>query len=250
MSDGDGQYWIRKLFKGRPVHVRSNPGGEVVESSGLVDIRYSTGKTRLYRGSVRNLTELASPEEALLLTEPAVASDEASPSASPTSTRKTKKSRSGKPVETPPEPRKGAIVAWTDGACSGNPGPAGLGVVLIEAHQRTEISGWLGDGTNNIAELRAIEEALLHIPDPANPVDLYTDSSYSIGVLTKGWKAKANVDLIARIRGVVRRFSSLQMHWVRGHVGTEENECADALARAAVETRQSSEVSTATKEMS
>ena len=90
MSDGDGQYWIRKLFKGRPVHVRSNPGGEVLETSGLVDIRYSTGKTRLYRGSVRNLAELASPEKALLLTAPAVAPEEASPSATRTSSKKKK----------------------------------------------------------------------------------------------------------------------------------------------------------------
>jgi len=238
MSDDMAQHWIRKLFKGKPVHVRCDDAGEVVVEGGLVDIRYSTKKTRLYRGSVRNLANMGSPEEPVLLTEPAVAEARQATTA-------TTRATASRPSETPPPARDGAIIAWTDGACSGNPGPAGLGVVLIEAHQRTEISGWLGEATNNIAELRAIEEALLHVPDPAVAVDLYTDSSYSIGVLVKGWKAKANKELIARIRGVVRRFPRLRLHWVRGHVGTEENECADGLARRAVETRDSMITTTA-----
>ena len=133
------------------------------------------------------------------------------------------------------------MTIYSDGACSGNPGPAGLGVVLIRGERRTEISGWLGDGTNNIAELRAIEAALLRIEDMATPVDLYTDSSYSIGVLTQGWKAKANIPLVQRIRGIVARFQDLRFHWVRGHVGVEENERADALARTAIENRATEE---------
>jgi len=241
MGDDAEQHWIPKLFKGRPVHVRCNPDGAIRIESGLADIRYSTGPTRLYRGSVGNLAEMAVAKEPVILPDPALPFETPAPSPAAGAP-------APKPTRAPPPARAGAIVAWTDGACSGNPGPAGLGAVLIEAHQRTEISGWIGEATNNIAELRAIEEALNHIPDAAMPVDLYTDSSYSIGVLTKGWKAKANKELIERIRGVVRQFTNLQMHWVKGHVGTEENECADELARRAVETRNSTLDRTPTKE--
>ncbi|MBA3499520.1 MAG: ribonuclease HI [Myxococcota bacterium] len=129
------------------------------------------------------------------------------------------------------------IIAYTDGACSGNPGPAGVGVVLVCGDKRKEISAYIGEGTNNIAELMAVAHALEAIKDRAREVVIYTDSSYAIGVLSKGWKAKANVELIAKMRALAAGFSNLRFQWVRGHSGIVENERCDELAREAVKRR-------------
>ena len=116
---------------------------------------------------------------------------------------------------------KDAIVAYADGACSGNPGPAGLGVVVLDGATRTEISEHLGMGTNNIAELTAIERALDAVPDQARPLVIYTDSAYSIGVLMKGWKAKANVELVERVRKRLAKRPATRLVHVPGHAGIE-----------------------------
>jgi ribonuclease HI len=129
------------------------------------------------------------------------------------------------------------IIAYTDGACSGNPGPAGIGVVLVCGEKRKEISTYLGEGTNNIAELTAILAALEAIKDRKRSVRVITDSSYAIGVLSKGWKAKANVELIARMRVLLAEFTQLSFEWVKGHAGHAENEGCDELAREAVKRR-------------
>ena len=132
------------------------------------------------------------------------------------------------------------IIAYTDGACSGNPGPAGIGVVLVCGDKRREISTYLGEGTNNIAELTAILAALEAIKDRKREIKVVTDSSYAIGVLTKNWKLKANVELIVRMRGLIAQFPQLSFEWVKGHAGHAENERCDELARAAVESRGAS----------
>ena len=72
------------------------------------------------------------------------------------------------------------------------------------------------------------------VPDVALPVDVMTDSSYCIGLLTKGWKAKANQDLVARLRAKMSEFSDVRMIKVKGHAGIPENERADELAREAI----------------
>ena len=129
------------------------------------------------------------------------------------------------------------IIAYTDGACSGNPGPAGVGVVLVCGDKRKEISAYIGEGTNNIAELMAVAHALEAIKDRAREVVIHTDSSYAIGVLSKGWKAKANVELIVKMRALAAGFANLRFQWVRGHSGVVENERCDELAREAVKRR-------------
>jgi ribonuclease HI len=132
-----------------------------------------------------------------------------------------------------------AWTAYTDGACSGNPGPAGLGVVLLgprgTAHEAYE---YLGTATNNIAELTAILRAL-EATDGAGPVTIHTDSQYAIGVLQKGWKAKANTELVARIRAALSRRRGVRLVYVPGHAGVPLNERADELARMAIRTRSS-----------
>jgi ribonuclease HI len=133
----------------------------------------------------------------------------------------------------------GTIVAYTDGACRGNPGPAGSGTVLeLPDGLRIEASRALGDATNNIAELTAIAVALelldeARIPAEA-PVVVFTDSKYADGVLCRGWKAKANTELVAAIRGALARRPGTTLHWLAGHVGIEGNERADELANQGV----------------
>jgi ribonuclease HI len=114
----------------------------------------------------------------------------------------------------------------------------GIGVVLLAEDKRKEISEFLGDGTNNIAELTAIQRGLEAIRSPARPVRVYTDSSYSIGVLSKGWKAKANQALIATIKQDMLRFPNLTFVKVSGHAGVVENERCDELARNAITDRR------------
>jgi ribonuclease HI len=126
------------------------------------------------------------------------------------------------------------IHAWTDGACSGNPGPAAIGVVLVCGDRRKEISEYLGEGTNNIAELSAVKRALESIRDRKRTVYLYSDSSYVIGLLKSGWKARANRELVEAIRALRARFPDLRLVKVAGHSGVKENERADALARDAI----------------
>ncbi len=134
------------------------------------------------------------------------------------------------------------IVIYTDGACTGNPGPAGIGAALYfkNSHKNLEISEYLGEGTNNIAELTAILRALQKIPPElrSQKIGVFTDSSYSIGVLSKGWKAKANQQLIATTKQLLEDFSQLQFVKVKGHAGIPENELCDELARLAITNAQ------------
>jgi len=139
---------------------------------------------------------------------------------------------------------RSALQVWTDGACSGNPGPMGIGVVVIDGDEREELGEYLGTGTNNIAELTAIERGLdiatKRISSTTQRVRIHSDSSYAIGLLDKGWKAKANQALVERIRKKLAGFpAAVAFVKVAGHAGIAENERCDELARAAVERRAS-----------
>ena len=133
---------------------------------------------------------------------------------------------------------KDSWIAYTDGACTGNPGPAGSGTIVIAPGGKIHESyAYLGQGTNNIAELTAVLEALERTP-AGEALVLHTDSQYAIGVLTKGWKAKANVALIEKIRAALRG-RKVAFVYVPGHAGVPLNERADELAREAIKTRSS-----------
>ncbi len=128
-------------------------------------------------------------------------------------------------------PSSGVVEIHTDGACAGNPGPCGFGVVLRHDGAYLEMAGFLGDGTNNIAELTAIEAALRAVTDRSRPVELHTDSRYAIGVLVDGWEANANRDLILGIRDLIEMFEDLELCKVEAHAGEVLNERADHLAK-------------------
>ncbi|QQR91899.1 MAG: ribonuclease HI [Myxococcales bacterium] len=130
------------------------------------------------------------------------------------------------------------VKIYTDGACSGNPGPCGVGVLLMEGELVKELSEYLGQGTNNIAELTAILRAAEALAGSTKTVRIYSDSQYAIGVLSKNWKAKANQELVAKTKLALGKLSHVELHYVRGHSGDPHNERADELAVQAVQTQQ------------
>jgi ribonuclease HI len=137
------------------------------------------------------------------------------------------------------------VEVYTDGACSGNPGPGGWGAILLFKGSRKELSGGEAMTTNNRMELMAAIAALEALTRPCEVI-LHTDSMYVKDGITKwikGWKVKGwktadrkpvkNVDLWQRLDEACVRHK-ISWRWVRGHDGHEMNEQADALARSAV----------------
>jgi ribonuclease HI len=101
------------------------------------------------------------------------------------------------------------------------------------SHEK-EISTYIGIATNNIAELEAIRAGLSLIKNTNLPVRVYTDSSYALGLLAKGWKAKKNQELVAGIRKMVSAFKDISFVKLKGHSGDEGNERVDKLATDAI----------------
>lgn len=126
------------------------------------------------------------------------------------------------------------ITIFTDGGCKHNPGPMGIGVVLKHENRTKLYSENLGHGTNNIAELTAILRGLQLLKTRKIPVVIYTDSAYSIGVLTGRYKIKKNKELIAEIRSLISEFVKVSFKKVKGHVGIPGNELVDELAGRAI----------------
>lgn len=137
------------------------------------------------------------------------------------------------------------IVIYTDGACSGNPGPGGWGAILRAGEHEKELSGGDDETTNNRMELMAAIAALEELKQPS-PIDLFTDSTYVRDGIMKwihnwkrnGWKTAAkkpvkNVDLWKRLELAMERHK-IEWHWVKGHAGHPDNERADELARNAI----------------
>lgn len=133
-----------------------------------------------------------------------------------------------------------SVQIFTDGACSGNPGPGGWAALLRYKTVEKEISGGEFETTNNRMEMMAVIQALAALKK-SSKVDLYTDSQYvqkgvtewMDGWKAKGWKKVKNVDLWLRIDEEVARHD-VTFHWVRGHDGHIENERVDKLAVAAI----------------
>ncbi len=225
--------WIRATLKNNKVYARADGEGRLVVAEGTVEIRYKPNDGRRYRARPASLVVTDGtplPDETC-----GDASDVARDAAPRPSTSPRRPAAPKAAPESALDPSRGPI-AYTDGACSGNPGPAGVGVVLHLADRRVEVSEWLGQATNNIAELTGILRALERT-DPSLPIVIHTDSSYAIGVLQKGWKAKANQALIATIKDAMRG-RAVRLVYVPGHAGVTWNERADELARLAVTSRR------------
>ncbi len=134
------------------------------------------------------------------------------------------------------------VTIYTDGACSGNPGPGGWGAILIYGTHKRELSGGEADTTNNRMELTAVIQALSLLKEPCI-VELWSDSKYVIDGLEKGWargwqkrgwiksdkKPALNPDLWGRLLEL-ESLHTLRYHWVKGHAENEYNNRCDELA--------------------
>ena len=138
--------------------------------------------------------------------------------------------------------KAGRVAIHTDGACSGNPGPGGWGVLLEYGDREKELCGGEAQTTNNRMELRAAIEALSAL-NRSCPADLYTDSQYVRQGITQwihnwkrnGWRTAArkpvkNADLWMVLDEQLQRHD-IKWHWIKGHAGHDGNERADILAR-------------------
>lgn len=134
------------------------------------------------------------------------------------------------------------VEIFTDGACSGNPGPGGYGVILRYQGRERELSGGEKSTTNNRMELTALIQGLQALKEPCR-VTLYSDSKYVVDAIQKGWAKKwrangwmrtkteraLNVDLWEKALQLLERHE-MRFVWVKGHAGHPENERCDRLA--------------------
>jgi ribonuclease HI len=225
--------WVRAILRGQKIYARADDKGALAADNGRVEIRYKPNDGRLYQARADNLEVVDAtplPDETCA---PAESVSKPAQEGAKSAGTKGTKAAAGAPAPAPP----GTVIVYADGACSGNPGPAGLGVVVIDGGRRVELSEYLGQQTNNIAELTAVLRALGEIA-PERPMMIYTDSQYTIGVVQKGWKAKANQELVAELREALSERPATRLAYVPGHAGVLLNERADALAREAVTARK------------
>ena len=134
------------------------------------------------------------------------------------------------------------VIIYTDGACSGNPGPGGYGIILQYGAHRKELSAGFAETTNNRMELLAVITALEALKTSC-AVDLYSDSKYVIDAIQKGWAVKwrsknwmrtpkepaKNPDLWERLLKLLEQHE-VTFHWVKGHASNENNNRCDELA--------------------
>ncbi len=132
----------------------------------------------------------------------------------------------------------GEIVIYTDGAARGNPGPGGLGVVMLYGKHRKELSEGFRLTTNNRMELLAVIRGLESLKREDLSIKIYTDSRYVSDAVNKGWvfnweakrfKNKKNVDLWQQLLALYRKYK-VEFIWVKGHASIPENERCDRLA--------------------
>ena len=165
---------------------------------------------------------------------------------SSSSAKSTTKKLNVTPAAYPTTGRDDAIIIYTDGGCSGNPGPGGYGTVILDGESRSEYSGGYRLTTNNRMEMLACLVGLRRSVDLGKKIYIFSDSSYVVNAITKSWavgwrrrgwkksdgKPAVNADIWADILTLVEK-CDVQFHWIKGHAGHELNERCDQLAVAA-----------------
>jgi ribonuclease HI len=229
--------WKRMVFKKNKVWQAMGQDQNPVVKNGKVLIKYQLDQDYEYWVAAKNVKPIDSiqPREKSANkkspSDPAGHASAAAPKRSSHQKSVKSKSDSSSSNETDCDD---AICIYTDGASSGNPGPSGIGVLLRFNRHEKEISKYIGVATNNMAELEAIRSGLLAVKNTNLPVRVFTDSKYAYGVLALGWKARKNQAIIASIKKILLKFDDLKFIKVKGHVGIEGNERADALATSAI----------------
>ena len=227
--------WKKVQCKGKEVWAKCNVHNQLILRKGLVEIRYSSSKNaKIYRAKIENIVDSDGdnpPEER----------SSGFGSAKNRTQKQQQQARAAAEsvIEGLPE---NSIVCFTDGSCRGNPGLAGVGVYIQypdgTSHKHSK---FLGEATNNIAELTALSDAIDIVETQAqydtSPIVLFTDSKYAQGVLIKNWKAKANRELIQSIKTKIRARGNIKISWIAGHAGILGNEEADTLANQAIDNR-------------
>jgi ribonuclease HI len=216
--------WQRMWFKTNKVWMALDSKGAPLTKDGKVLIKYQLKQDYEYWVNKSNVDHIDSrPEKA--------------PSQARRIKRKNRSAKDNTASETATWDEtayRDKICIFTDGASSGNPGPAGIGVLLRYGEHEKEISKFIGNATNNIAELKAIQTGLSAVKDTAKPVRLFTDSEYAYGLLMLNWKAHKNQQMVASVKEAMARFKDLKIIKVKGHAGHPANERADYLATSAI----------------
>ena len=218
--------WKRMWFKENKVWMATDAQGMPVSNDGKVLIKYQIKQDYEYWVNENNIRPLDSPP---------------TKSVHPNKSKSKKIGKGQKAAgkipwdETEYEDK---VCLFTDGASSGNPGPSGIGVLLRYGEHEKEISKYIGNATNNIAELKAIEAGLSALKNMDLPVRLFTDSKYAYGLLVLNWKARKNQEVVESIKKIMDGFKDLQIIKVKGHSGHPGNERADYLATSAIKQGQ------------
>ncbi|MCP4624550.1 MAG: ribonuclease HI [bacterium] len=221
--------WARMWFKTNKVWMAVDAQGKPLTKDGKVLIKYQLKQDYEYWVKRNNVSPIDSPP----------------PNIKSLQKRKSRKKNpaKGKAADESTAWDESAyadkICVFTDGASSGNPGPSGIGVLLRYGEYEKEISQFIGNATNNIAELKAIQAGLAAVKNPDIPVRLFTDSKYAYGLLGLGWKARKNQEIVDSIKKTITNFKDLKIIKVKGHSGHAGNEKADLLATSAIKKAQS-----------
>ena len=213
----DKTAWKRMIFKGNKIWLATNQDGGQIVKNGKVLIKYNLDQDYEYWVHKKGVKPTGFSEEK-----------------KPDKKHKTTAKQKTDICHEDEAACKNTIYVYTDGACSGNPGPSGIGVLMRFGKHEKEISKYIGIATNNIAELEAIRTCLLEIKNTDLPVRIFTDSSYACGVLVSGWKAVKNQEIIRSIKKIMLKFHDLKLIKVKGHDGNKGNERADFLATSAI----------------
>jgi ribonuclease HI len=226
--EDDKKQWQRMLFKNNKVWMNIHKENHPVVKNGKVRIKYQLNQDYEYwvhKEKVKPLPRVLPRKGTALKVSPPNAVDSIPLPDGPAAGMDTD------------EPSASMIEVYTDGASSGNPGPSGIGIYFRYGHHQKEISRYIGQATNNVAELEAIRVALSELKKTHIPIRLYTDSSYAHGLLVQGWRASKNKAIVNAIRKLMQPFKNLKILKVKGHADNEGNNRADALATAAVRKR-------------
>ena len=220
--------WTRMWFKANKVWMAVDAKGDPVTKDGKVLIKYQLKQDYEYWVNRNNVSPIDAPPPQV----------KTHPQSKTNPKKPAKDKASGELKAWDESAYANKICVFTDGASAGNPGPSGIGVLLRFGEHEKEISSFIGNATNNIAELKAIQAGLSAVKKKDIPVRLFTDSKYAYGLLVQNWKARKNQELVESIKKTMVKFKDLKIIKIKGHAGFAENEKADYLATSAIKKAQ------------